>query len=97
MAEARKITDKCLLGGVREIGFTDAQGRLIRPSLLTDGSQQEVIDAIRKATVDQVGARGIMFGPGCVADQLASPAGLSAVTKASRDLGQTWVAKEKVV
>lgn len=97
MAEARKITDKCLLGGVREIGFTDENGNLIRPSLLTDGSQQEVIDAIRKATVDQVGARGIMFGPGCVADQLASPAGLSAVTKASRDLVQTWAAKEKVV
>lgn len=89
MAEARKITDKCLLGGVREIGFYDEKGQLLRPSLLTSGTQKEIIEAIKAATVDQVGAKGVMFGPGCVAEQLAVPAGLSAVSKASRNLVQS--------
>lgn len=53
LAEARKLTDKCLLGGLNERWFAEA-------------SAQE-IPAHLKEAVDSAGRRGLMLGPGCVA------------------------------
>lgn len=83
MAEARKLTDKCFLGGIKEIGYVDEDGRE-HGSILTEGTKEDVIAAIKAATIEQIGKKGVMFGPGCVADQFATETGLAAVTEASR-------------
>lgn len=54
MAEARRITNKCLLGGINE-------------KWLSKAKPEEIKDHIREAVLE-VGPRGIMITPGCVAE-----------------------------
>ena len=53
LAEARKITDKCLLGGLHEKWFIEA-------------TPEEIPGHLREA-VESAGRTGLMIGPGCVA------------------------------
>lgn len=53
LAEARKLTDKCLLGGLHERWFAEA-------------SPEEIPRHLREA-VESAGRTGLMLGPGCVA------------------------------
>ncbi|GGL51746.1 uroporphyrinogen decarboxylase family protein [Sporolactobacillus putidus] len=82
LAEARKITDKCLLGGIREVPYFDEHNRIIRKSLLVDGSVNEVENHVREA-IREVDGKGLILGPGCVADQEASEKNIYAVRRAS--------------
>lgn len=59
MAEARKLTEKCFLGGINERRFKDE---------LRGVSLEEHL----KEAITSAGARGLMLGPGCVA-QLPVP------------------------
>ena len=52
-AEARKITDKCLLGGLHERWFVEAK-------------PEEIPGHLREA-VESAGRAGLILGPGCVA------------------------------
>lgn len=53
LAEARKITDKCLLGGLHERWFVEAE--------------PDQIPAHLREAVEAAGRTGLMLGPGCVA------------------------------
>jgi uroporphyrinogen decarboxylase len=55
LAEAGKLTDKCLLGGIHE------------REVLVNGSPEEVQQHIAEA-IEAAGRTGYMVGPGCVAD-----------------------------
>lgn len=82
LAEARKITDKCLLGGIREVPYFDEFNKVIRKSLLVDGSVSEVENHVKQA-IDDVNGKGLILGPGCVADQEALEKNIYAVRRAS--------------
>ena len=81
LAEARKKTGKCFLGGIREIPFFDAEHRQVRQSLLVDGTAAEIEQHVREAIV-QVAGKGLILGPGCVVDQLAKTGNIRAVRNA---------------
>lgn len=81
LAEARKITSKCLVGGIREIPYYDENGKQIRESLLVDGSVQEVVEHVHEA-IDEVSGRGLIIGPGCCADQCATETNMYALRSA---------------
>lgn len=81
LSEARAFTNKCLLGGIREVPYYDASGNLIRGSLLNEGTVEEVEQHVREAT-DAVGGRGLILGPGCVADQKVLEKNLYALRRA---------------
>ncbi|WP_461208304.1 uroporphyrinogen decarboxylase family protein [Desulfocurvus sp. DL9XJH121] len=55
MPEARKLTDKCLLGGINERDVLHVED--------SDTIQKHVTEAVVAA-----GRKGLMIGPGCVAD-----------------------------
>ncbi|HWR23719.1 MAG TPA: uroporphyrinogen decarboxylase family protein [Feifaniaceae bacterium] len=81
LSEARTLTKKCLLGGIREVPYYDASGNRIRGSLLNDGTVEEVEQHVREA-VSAVGGRGLILGPGCVADQKVPEKSLYALRRA---------------
>ncbi len=81
LAEARKITDKCLLGGVREVPYYNQTGKIERESLLVSGSVAEVENHIYEA-IEQVDGKGLIIGPGCVADQYSVDRNLYAIRRA---------------
>lgn len=68
LEEARKLTDKCLLGGIREAPYYNENGEKIRDSILVSGSVAEVEQHVQQAIV-AAGETGFILGPGCVADQ----------------------------
>ena len=68
LAEARKRTDKCLLGGVREASYFDENNKKVRNSLLIDGTVAEIGNHV-KESIDAVDGKGLILGPGCVIDQ----------------------------
>lgn len=68
LEEARKLTDKCLLGGLREAPYYNDKGEKIRNSLLLDGTVIEVEEHVQEA-IAAVDGKGLILGPGCVADQ----------------------------
>lgn len=82
LAEARKITDKCLLGGIREVPYYGENSQVVKKSLLVDGSVSEVENHVREA-IDEVQGKGLILGPGCVADQEAAEKNIFAVRRAS--------------
>lgn len=81
LKEARAITDKALLGGIREIPYFDENGNKIRESLLVSGSIPEVKQHVFEA-IEQVDGKGLLIGPGCVASQLSKESNLFAVRSA---------------
>ncbi len=81
MKQARAITKKCLLGGLREIPFLNNKGELTRKDLFTSGTEKEIIKHVYEA-LDMVDGRGIIIGPGCVCDQLITDDRVGMVRKA---------------
>ena len=82
LKEARLRTDKCLLGGIREIPYYDESGNKVRESLLVSGSVGEVENHVYEA-IGQVDGKGLILGPGCVANQLSAEQNIYAVHRAS--------------
>ncbi|KQL37631.1 uroporphyrinogen decarboxylase family protein [Psychrobacillus sp. FJAT-21963] len=68
IAEARKLTDKCILGGIREVPYYDKNNNFIKNSLLLDGTIPEIEEHILEA-ISEADGKGIILGPGCVASQ----------------------------
>ena len=81
LSEARALTSKCLLGGIRETPYYDAAGGKLRESLLVDGTVEEVEQHVHEA-IDAAGSRGLILGPGCVADQRVLERNLYALRRA---------------
>ncbi len=81
LKDARGITSKCLLGGLAENpgGMTPKPGE---GSVLTSGLSAAEIKAHVKEAIDMVDGKGLMIGPGCVADTHATPEALHAVRAA---------------
>lgn len=71
LEDARKITDKCLIGGLREVPYFDEKGNKIKESVIVNGSKEEIMEHMKEAVAPLETTRGIMFGPGCVANQFA--------------------------
>lgn len=65
LKQARKLTDKALIGGIREVPYTDSNNNIIRPSLLNSGTPDELRDHVQEA-IDEVNGKGLIIGPGCV-------------------------------
>lgn len=85
LKEARAITDKCLLGGIKEAPYFE--GKVLRyASFLADHSADDIIKHVKEA-VDQVDGRGLMVGPGCVVDPKTSEESILALRKAVDQLG----------
>lgn len=81
LAKARTLTNKCLLGGIREVPYYDENKRITRNSLLIDGTVSEVENHVREAIGD-VDGKGLILGPGCVIDQDTPERSIYAVRRA---------------
>ena len=81
LADARAKTDKCLLGGIREVPYFDKHGNRIRASPLTDGTVDEVERHVREA-IDAACRHGLILGSGCVAGQLLQEKNIYALRRA---------------
>ncbi len=65
-AEARKITDKCLLGGILEA--PRMQGNVeIHECFLKNNKPEDIVAHVKEA-IALAGERKLIIGPGCVAD-----------------------------
>ncbi len=95
LAQARRITDKCLLGGIREIPYFDENGLKLRESLLACGSVAEIRLHVQEA-IAQVNGRGLILGPGCVAEQLLPERNLYALRKAVYDYSDLTLQKDAI-
>lgn len=80
LSQAREKTNKCLLGGVREVPYFDENRNIVRQSLLVDGTVEEVEEHVKEA-INQVGGKGLIIGPGCVADQSSSDDNIRAIRR----------------
>ena len=82
LKEARQRTDKCLMGGIRERGWYDASGQKQKDAILNTGSVDEVEAHVLEAVAETDG-KGLILGPGCVADQLVPEKNIYAVRRAA--------------
>jgi len=81
-AEARAKCDKVFLGGLRE-GPSIVGTSLKYDSVMSaEGNTPEIIKAHIKEAIDMVGGKGLMIGPGCVADPRSPAENLHAVRAA---------------
>ena len=82
LAEARAKCDKVFVGGLRE-GPAIVGSRLVYDSILCrEGMTAEGVRAHIREAIDMVDGKGLIVGPGCVADPHASEAFLRAVREA---------------
>ena len=81
LKEARALTDKPFLGGLRE-GPSIVGSSLHYDSVMSGGSTPEQIKAHIKEAIDMVGGKGLIIGPGCVADPRSPEENLHAVRAA---------------
>ena len=81
LEQARAKTEKCFLGGIREVPYYDDDQNIIRQSILVAGTSEEIETHIWEA-IDQVDGRGLIIGPGCVVNQLAKSDNIQAIRKA---------------
>lgn len=80
LAEARKLTDKPFLAGIRAATKL-VDGKEVRDDIVKDGTPEEIITHIHEA-IDSVGGKGLLIGPGCVVDQECPEENLRAVRAA---------------
>lgn len=80
LAEARKLTDKALLGGIRAANII-VDGKEVRDDVIESGTPEEIISHIRTA-ITSVDGKGLLIGPGCVVGQDVPAENLAAVRKA---------------
>ena len=81
LAEARTKTNKIFLGGIREVPVVGEHGKLTYESILASGTPEEIKKHIHEA-IDMVGGKGLIVGPGCVADPKTSEENLDAARAA---------------
>jgi uroporphyrinogen decarboxylase len=80
-SEAKDLTDKCFLGGIKEVPYF-VDGVLHYSSVLADSDPETLISHIHEAIAMMDGKR-IMVGPGCVCDPKTPEENLYAVRKAA--------------
>ncbi|MET0016363.1 uroporphyrinogen decarboxylase family protein [Oscillibacter sp.] len=80
LKEARAMTNKVFLGGLREVP-TIVGSTLHYDSILATDSPDQIRTHVQEA-IDMVGGHGLLIGPGCVADPHAPEENLHAVRKA---------------
>lgn len=81
LSEARKKTKKCLLGGIREVPYYNEKNEIVRESILVSGTVGEVETHVVEA-IEQVNGKGLIIGPGCVADQFSIDKNIYAIRRA---------------
>lgn len=81
LKEAREKSGKVFLGGLRE-GPAIVGTSLQYDSIMSSGVTPDAIKAHIKEAVDMVGGKGLIVGPGCVADPRSSEENLHAVRAA---------------
>jgi uroporphyrinogen decarboxylase len=80
LAQARKKTGKCFIGGLSELPGTDRDGHQI-PSILNAGTVSE-IEAHTREAIAEVNGCGLIIAPGCGADQFVPERNMFAVRRA---------------
>ncbi|MFT8908194.1 MAG: uroporphyrinogen decarboxylase family protein [Lentilactobacillus diolivorans] len=80
LKEARRQTNKALIGGLHELPYEDVETGS-RPSILVTGSVNEVEKHVQEA-IDEVNGKGLIIGPGCVASQEVPDANIYALRSA---------------
>lgn len=80
LAEARKITGKCFLSGIKSAPYF-VNGVLQYDDIILNGTPSE-IDAHVKDAISQVDGKGLIIGPGCVVNPKAPEENLHALRKA---------------
>jgi uroporphyrinogen decarboxylase len=77
LAEAKNLTDKCLMGGLEEL--PEISGKT--SNILNTGSVEELENYVHDA-IRQTNGRGFILGPGCVADPLIPEKNIFAIRRA---------------
>lgn len=80
-AKARQISEKAFLGGIKEAP-TVVNGILHYSSFLSESTPQQIIEHIKTAMAMIKDGKGLLIGPGCVADPRVSDENLKAVREA---------------
>lgn len=77
LKEARELTSKCFLGGIREVPYF-VNGVLQYDSIMANSTEEEIKEHVIEA-LEELNGIGIMIGPGCVADPKTSEINLKAI------------------
>lgn len=80
LAEARKITSKCFLSGIRSAPYF-VNGVLQYDDIIDEGSEDEIITHVQEA-ITAVDGQGLIIGPGCVVKPTAPEKNLHILRKA---------------
>ena len=86
MREARELSGKCFVGGLRECAVYDEKRGVMVPSPLENGTEEEIYQHVKEA-VDGAGKRGLILSPGCCASQFVGEYQLNALRQAVEKLG----------
>ena len=81
LKEARRLTDKCLMAGIRSAPYF-VNGVLQYDDIILDGTPAEIAEHVKDA-ISQVDGRGLILAPGCVVNPKASAENLMALRKAT--------------
>ena len=81
LKEARRLTDKCLMAGIRSAPYF-LNGVLQYDDIILDGTPAEIAEHVKDA-ISQVDGRGLILAPGCVVNPKASAENLMALRKAT--------------
>jgi uroporphyrinogen decarboxylase len=80
LLEAKKLTDKCFLGGINEVPYF--VGKVLQyKSMLATSTPEEMEKHVHEA-IEMVGKTGLILGPGCVTDPKTEEANYYAVRRA---------------
>ncbi len=81
LKEARQLTDKCLMAGIKSAPHF-VNGVLTYDDIMLDGTPEEITAHVKDA-IEQVGGKGFILAPGCVVNPKAPEENLKALRKAS--------------
>lgn len=77
MADAKKLTDKCFLGGIQEVPYF--KDKVLHYDSIMARSTPEILEKHIHEAIDQVSGKGLIVGPGCVTDPKTKEANYYAV------------------
>ncbi|MBK5239892.1 uroporphyrinogen decarboxylase family protein [Clostridium sp.] len=80
-AQARQLTGKCFLGGIKEVPYF-VDGVLHYNSILLDSNPEQIEKHVTEA-IKMVDGKGLIIGPGCVCDPKTADENLYAVRRAA--------------
>ena len=80
LKEARTLTNKCLLAGIKSAPYF-VDGVLKYDDIILDGTPEEITAHVKDA-IAQVDGKGLILGPGCVVNPAAPEENLMALRKA---------------